>query len=90
MMDMVNKVVEHIVVQPIVKRAVLKGADGVERPLVDREEGVVYVDTIPLQDRMAIFATSFEGMSSLTSFRDETEDAVGDVEDGGGVPLPAE
>jgi hypothetical protein len=90
MMDMINRVVEHIVVQPVVRRAVLKGADGTERPLVEREDGVVYVDTIPLEDRMALFATSFEGMSSLTSFRDEAKDAVGDVEDGGGVSLPAE
>lgn len=90
MMDMVNKVVEHIVVQPVVRRPVQVGADGTERPLVERQAGVVYVDTIPLGDRMAIFATSFEGMSSLTSFREEAEAAVGDVADGGGVSLPSE
>lgn len=79
--DMINKVVEYVVIQPTVRRPVEEGVDGVERPIKKREAGVVYTDVISLEDRLAIFGTSFSGLNDAVPFRDESEAAVGNLED---------
>lgn len=84
MMAMVNKVVAYIVVQPEIRIAFHE--DGSPLAHDDREEGVVYADTISMEDRFAIFQTSIGEMGELSTFRKKSKKTVGDVEDGGGVP----
>lgn len=45
----------------------------------DREEGVIYADSITFEDRMAIFNKATEGASKLEQFREESGEAVGAV-----------
>jgi len=80
MLGMVDKIVEAVVLAPDVVRPVYVDDDGVEQDLETREVGVVYTDMIAMQDRMAIFHTSFGDMGDLPTFREESEDAVGGVE----------
>jgi len=83
LIDTVNRAVCEIVVQPQIQRPVRKDEDGEEHMLGhdERESGIVYTDTIPLNDRMALFQTSFGDIGSLASFRDESDKTVGDVAD---------
>jgi hypothetical protein len=70
MFGMIDKVVAAVVVQPSIALAV----DDEER-----EDGVIYVDTIPMADRMAIFSSAFGDLGDLPSFRDESAENVGDL-----------
>jgi len=75
-------------------KAVMKTADkcilkAVLKPTVqeppaefaERVEGVVYLDTIPFADKLAIFNEVFEGVGGFESFREEPTENVGSVED---------
>jgi hypothetical protein len=88
MFGMVDKIVEAVVVQPALARAVTRDADGNEVPLPDeeREDGVIYVDTIPLADRMMIFSSVFGDLGDLPSFRVESSEALGDLADEPDLP----
>ena len=45
----------------------------------DRVKGVVYTDTIPFADKLAIFNHVFEGIGGMESFREGPTEDVGDV-----------
>jgi hypothetical protein len=51
-----------------------------------RQAGLVYVDEIPWDDRMELFSVIFE-TEGLSTFREEQETGVGDVEHVASVPL---
>jgi hypothetical protein len=78
-----------IVVQPAIVTNL--DEDGESIPHDEREDGLVYVDSIPLGDRMAIFSWMMKDldMESLKSFRDESESNLGDVEDVVSDEVPA-
>ncbi len=73
----------------VIKAAVI--APKIELPIAEplRKDGVIYADTVPFTDRMAIFTEVFD-VEGLSSFREETEAGVGHVSDEQVVPLPAE
>ena len=83
LIDVINRAVCEIVVQPPIERPVRIMDDGEEVALKieEREKGVVYTDTIPLNDRTVLFNTSFGDISALASFRNGSNDDVGDVAD---------
>ena len=54
-----------------------------------RQEGLMYVDEIPWDDRMELFTVIF-GRNDEESFLDESEPDVGTVENVTDVPLPAD
>lgn len=43
------------------------------------KDGVIYVDHIGFADKMAIFIVAFDGMSSMSTFREEPTSSVGTV-----------
>lgn len=54
-----------------------------------RQGGLMYVDEIPWDDRTELFSLIFE-TEGLSTFREEQEAGVGDVEHVTSVPLPAD
>lgn len=54
-----------------------------------RQEGLLYVDAIPFNDRLVLFGEIFE-TEGLTDFREEPAAGVGDVPNVSDVPLPTE
>lgn len=60
---------------------------GVARPVmhlpppagVERERGAFYVDAVPFPDKMAVFNELMKGVRITEQFREESEEAVGDV-----------
>jgi hypothetical protein len=54
----------------------------------ERVDGVIYVDSIPFEDKMAIFDWAMKGMNQLKEFREAADTPVGTVESVEGVPLP--
>lgn len=55
----------------------------------DREDGILYVDTIPFGDRLFIFNAVFDGVGGMESFRPVATADVGDVADVAVVPSAA-
>lgn len=98
-LEMVDKIVAHMVIQPSVRRPVHVDVDGPRnekdelptRPLRDeeREPGVVYTDQIEMIDRMFIFSYAVGGSTDVERFRGGLEKAMGSMEAGESVPLPA-
>lgn len=76
--EVVDKVVEHMVLKPEVRRPVKK-VEGTEVPLAfdDREDHVVYTDKIDLMDRMFIFQYAVGGSTDVESFRQQFKQGVG-------------
>jgi hypothetical protein len=76
---MIDKIVEHMVVQPTVRRPVVKLDDGKERPILpeERDQNAIYTDSIDLGDRMFIFQYSVGGGKDLDSFRDKFAEGLG-------------
>lgn len=70
-----------IVLQPSIVSDLDENGESI--PHDEREEKLVYVDSIPIGDRMAIFSWMMQDMDmeSLKSFREEPESDLGDVED---------
>ena len=54
-----------------------------------RQEGLLYVDEIPFEDRVELFSVIFD-TEGLSTFREEQADGVGDVADVPSVQLPAD
>ena len=54
-----------------------------------RQAGLIYVDSVPFNDRMELFSVIFE-TEGLTTFRQEQEDGMGDIQHVTDVPLPAD
>lgn len=54
-----------------------------------RQAGLLYIDSIPFEDRMVLFTKIFE-TEGLVTFREKQDESVGSVVDESGVSLPAE
>lgn len=74
-MDVVDKVVVHVVVKPPLKLTYTEDEAG-DRTPVERKSGVVYVDMVELEDKMFIFNCAVGGTRSLQRFRDEASELV--------------
>lgn len=79
--SLIDKVAEHMVVQPDVKRPVKLDENGKEvaLPAQEREDGVVYTDMIELQDKMFLFQYAVGGDTDLESFRNRFSEGVASV-----------
>jgi hypothetical protein len=80
---MMSRVLPLVIVQPAVETSVRKVGDVWETiPPQDRKDGMIYVDTVPLADQMAILQATMEGMDmdGLQQFREQPESPVADVE----------
>lgn len=78
---LVNKVVCSVVIQPPV---VMPPND-----VTLRQAGVVYADSVDINDKMFIFQYAVGGTADLERFRQQSEDAMGGVEDLQGVQQDA-
>ena len=87
--DLADKVIEYVVLQPDVKRPVVRDAkgnpvltDGKEQPLADEDRvpGTVYTDNIDIMDKMYIFQFVVGGVSDLETFRKEFGETLAGVE----------
>lgn len=85
-LNLVNKAVVHMVIQPTVLPITVleKDSNGneVERPLRDNEReeeinGRVYVDSIDMIDRMFIFQYATGGSLNVEQFRSKFDEVVG-------------
>lgn len=85
-MKTVDKIVEHMVVQPTVKRPVIHTVnpegEPIERPIrdEDRYPDVVYTDQIDMTDRMYIFQFAVGGTTDVERFRGQLDEAMGSME----------
>lgn len=75
--NVVDKIVCHIVVKPEIHRT----PDDVTR----RVPGVVYADMVDLEDKMFLFNYAVGGTSDLESFRQQFDESLGGLETGEGV-----
>lgn len=80
------KMVDKIVVAALLSPKVLPKPENLEDP---RIEGQLYVDGIPQEDRMHIFETAAEDMSSFLRIGEGQSGDVGSVEAGSVVPNEA-
>jgi hypothetical protein len=90
---MMDKIIPIIVVKPSVRSPWVKGPDNKDVLLdaEEREDGVVYSDSIDFVDQMALFEEAMGGksMEDLQQFRNESDASVDDVEDESNLPLSA-
>lgn len=79
-LETVDRVVEYIVVQPVLIRPV-KVEDGTETLLTDAErlDGVVYTDMVDLEDKMFLFNYAVGGTRDVATFREEFAELMGDM-----------
>lgn len=54
-----------------------------------RQGGLIYIDSVPFNDRMELFSVIFE-TEGLSTFRQEQDDGVGNLQHVSDVPLPAD
>lgn len=77
---LMDRILPQIVVQPRVHSSQFKNESGAWTvlPAADREEGVIYVDTVPFADQMVILDFGMRGMNmdGLQSFRLQPEPPV--------------
>lgn len=91
-----DKLVTYAVLQPPIESCWEEGRDDNgdmtynKFPMEDRKTGVVYSDTVGIEDKMFIFDYCFSGVMKMDSFREESEKAVGDVEPEPGFADPTE
>lgn len=85
-LELSDKVVEYVVLQPSVLRPVVRDEAGepvkpeVPLPEKDRVPGQVYTDMVDLMDKMFIFQFVVGGVRDLETFRKEFGEVVGDLE----------
>lgn len=86
--ELVDKVTEHMVLQPKVKRPVKKIPQGeigsgefteVLLKFEEREDDVVYTDRIDMMDKMFIFQYAVGGDTDVESFRERFQEGMGGV-----------
>lgn len=81
-----NEVVIGVVVKPEIHPVpVVKNNE----PAPEREAGLVYVDTVDFNDRVAIFNAVMSGVKNLEPFREEPQESVAVVASKPGVRKPA-
>lgn len=77
---LMDRMLPQIIVQPKVHSSQVKNEAGkwVTLDHEDREEGVIYVDTVPFSDQMFILEFGMSGMDmdGLQSFREQSGEAV--------------
>lgn len=91
---MVDGITPLVIVEPVVRchyRTVNAGTpqeDTEMIPLEEREPGVIYTDVIGLEDKMHLFNFAMSGVKEAESFRQESQDAMGNMDDGESIPVP--
>lgn len=82
MSTIMERIVACVVLKPDVHLALKQDDDGnfVRLPDSERTNGVVYTDSIGFEDKMHIFQSVFSGVQNMASFREESEQSVGDME----------
>jgi hypothetical protein len=89
-LDLADKVVEYVVLQPSVLRPVVRDENGepvldpvtrkeIPLPDKDRVPGQVYMDSVELMDKMFIFQFVVGGVRDLETFRAEFGETVGSL-----------
>lgn len=92
-METMDRVTCYIVVQPEVRPAIIVDEEtGEERPILDseRDSGVVYVDTVEIEDKVFLMNYAVGGTRDLERFRQELDGVVGSVEDESAVGSASE
>lgn len=96
MTEMINAVVVTGVIDPKVYPVPMRVTRDEKGAIVKKEineearqDGLLYVDEIPYDDRVELFSVIFD-TEGLTTFREEQTDGVGDVADVPSVQLPAD
>jgi hypothetical protein len=90
-----DRAMPHIIKNPIVKLHfedldVFPGPPTTRRLTEDeREDGIVYTDQVPIEDKMFLFNWAVGGTGNGERFREQSSAALAGVEDGEGVPRPA-
>ena len=91
---LLDRMLPQIVIQPKIQSSLLKDQSGKWCKLdhEDREEGVIYVDTIPFADQMHILEFGMNGldMRGLQRFREQPEQDVVSMEAVETPPDPSE
>lgn len=72
-----DKVLVAVVIAPPLHLPPQPSKEGDPKP--DREEGLVYTDTVDFNDKMAIFNRATAGVTKLEPFREESAEPVGTV-----------
>jgi hypothetical protein len=80
--NMVDQVVIRSVIEPRLEKAPLEFSE--------RVEGIIYIDTVPFQDKMAIFNWAMKGIDDLKGFRQSSAADVEGVEPREDVPVSSE
>lgn len=82
--SLMGRLLPIVILQPSVATTYMKDEGGkwCIIPVEDREEGIIYIDTVPFQDQMAILQASMEGMDmeGLEQFREQREPDLGGVD----------
>lgn len=91
-MAVIGKIVSYCILLPEVRCAyVFATVDGKEVarliPPEDREQGVIYSDTIPEEDQMFVMQFAVGGTRDLERFREQLSENVGSVADGEDLSL---
>jgi len=80
--SLMGRILPQVIIQPkVVSPYVKEDGAWVKLPQEDRVDGTIYVDSIPFADQMHILSFCMEGMDmgGLQQFREQSEEAVGDV-----------
>lgn len=93
LMEIMDRSIPLIVVKPEVRLHMVEldrpAADGSKTRMLnddERQDGVIYTDQIPITDKVDLLNYGVGGLTSLASFREESEAPVATVEHGEGVP----
>lgn len=89
-LTLTDKVVEYVVLQPVVLRPIIRNPDTspalddngeeMDLPTEERSPGVIYTDSISLEDKMYIFQFVVGGVTDLETFRKEFAQTLGGLE----------
>lgn len=97
-MDLMDRVIEYVVIEPKIIRPIQRGEDG--KPILvdgkevaledeDREPGAVYSDFIDMEDKAFIFQFVAGGTADLATFREEYGKTVGELAAFAGLSNPS-
>jgi hypothetical protein len=89
LMEMVDRLTLETVVEPALAPVPMRtdGNGGVEPvPLAERDDSVLYVDEIDLEDKLVIMGWAMGGLKDLETFRKSTTEHVAALADGQDLP----